>query len=410
MPARTPAEPMPLGTAVTATAAPPAIGINITDQPPELPPVEQPQPQRAARVRRPAAGQAGTVVATSQTAIASALQITAEERAGLRVLDEIEQNCTLQAISTLSSQAERSIMIAKAIRKAETALEPFRETIEAMKGTSLGFKLDKPEQYDWPITRRICAEAMLRGARLTGNEFNGIAKNCYLTQAYFVRRCREWPGVTITQDMYGVPRLMGTTTVVDYTIRYTVDNGPEQVYERVGNQAIPIRVNDGMGADAIIGKAKRKAYAGMMEQLINRSQQSWSPGPDGEVEPPERQRTLGAVADYSSNPAENELNAIGNQILSATPEQLPGLGRTLVETCNARTALWTPEQRTAFWLIFETWHARRLETATTLDIVRAANMSSEGVQRYQQAPPDMLTRMAERTQLATDRLRPARPQ
>jgi len=317
--------------------------------------------------------------------------LTADESAALRVLDEVEQNCTLQVISTLSSQAERSIMLAKAIIKAESALEPFRPTIESLKNTPLGFLLDKPEQYDWPILRRICAEAMLRGSRITGNEFNGIAKKCYLTQAYFVRRCREWPGVNISQEIFGIPRTLNGQTVVDYKIVYNRD-GVEEFYSREGNQAIAVRVNDGMGADAIIGKAKRKAYAGLLEQLIMRSGETWSPGTDGEIndatETPRGTDTTTASA-TTSNPANDLMTVIAqfrDRISACTPAELPVVGRNMCDATQVQNGLWTSVIKSAFYNVFAMWFRRRLETISDITSLNAAIMTRDACMRHQNCP------------------------
>jgi hypothetical protein len=316
--------------------------------------------------------------------------LTNEESAALRVLDEVEQNCTLQAISTLSSQAERSIMLAKAIIKAESALEPFRPTIESLKNTPLGFLLDKPEQYDWPILRRICAEAMLRGSRITGNEFNGIAKKCYLTQAYFVRKCREWPGVSISQEIFGIPRTLNGQTVVDYKIVLTRD-GVEEVYSREGNQAIAVRVNDGMGADAIIGKAKRKAYAGLLEQLIMRSGETWSPGTDGEVNDATEPRTIEAASTTATNSGPEysllaTINQFRERIGSCPASELPQVGRNMCDATQVQNGMWTSMIKTAFYNTFAMWLRRRLENVNDLTSLNAVIMTRDACLRHQNCP------------------------
>lgn len=335
-------------------------------------------------------------------AIPSALALTDTERHGLAALDVVEQHCTLQAISTLASQAERSIVLAKAIKMAEDALEPFKETISALKCTPLGFMLDKPENYDWPILRRVIAEGMLRGARITGNEINGISKRCYLTQAYFVRKVRDWPGLTITNEMFSIPRTVNGQTVVDYRIDYEIFNGDgnptttHACYERQGNNAIPIRVNDGMGADAILGKAKRKAYAGLLEQLLQRAGQNWSPGTDGEIDD---ERTTGvqqqprqvqpAGQGMSRFPIGEWINRIENSRTTSqasTAANLAQVGRDLVNETGLANGLWTPQDISDFCEILTRWLRERLVVCTDANGVRSVQATLESINRIRPLP------------------------
>lgn len=331
------------------------------------------------------------------TNISTALALSEQERTGLAVLDDVQRNCTLQAISSLSSQAERSIVLAKAITAAEQALEPFRTLIESLRCTPLGFMLDKPEQYEWPIMRRVIAEGMLRGARFTGNEINGISKRCYLTQAYYVRRCREWPGVSITLEMFGVPRQANGQTVVDCRIDYDHERPNAQgqpirhqeTYDRTATNAIPIKVNDGMGPDAILGKAKRKAYAGLMEQLINRSGESWSPGTDGEVEDVTGQpRQTQAIVSDSAQPQTTFTSQTGinypqwhEAIMAAqSGQELADVGRRLTQACDLRNGLWTPTDTQNFGSLVSLWLGRRLMTCNgEANAIRAVRSTIEAI-------------------------------
>lgn len=329
----------------------------------------------------------------------SPLALTTAERHGLQALDLVEQHCTLQAISTLGSKAEQSIMLAKAIQMAESALDPFQGVINGLKCTPLGFMLDKPETYDWPVLRRVIAEGMLRGARITGNEINGISKRCYLTQNYFVRKVREWPGLTITSEMFSIPRLVGAQTVVDYRIDYTIV-GSETVqghYSREGNNAIPVRVNDGMGADAIVGKAKRKAYAGLLEQLLQRSGQTWSPGSDGEIDD---DRTTGVNSQpprqvQQVNPPQSRfdvqlwrgrVDACQTSSPVSTAANLSQVGREIVSSLGLSNGMWSEADTADFQEIFRHWIQARLLTCTDANALRAVTATFEAITRQRPLP------------------------
>lgn len=146
----------------------------------------------------------------------------------------------------------------------------------ALANTELGFLTDRPpgakdkegkpiSYAEWQI-RDACIDAMLRGASIIGNEFNVIAGRCYLTRQFFERALREWPGLTELQICEGVPsnavnaqgalvpmratwKLHGTQHSIE------CEHGPD------GDYRIPVRINAGMGMDAILGKARRKLLA-----------------------------------------------------------------------------------------------------------------------------------------------------
>lgn len=331
-------------------------------------------PRRMATSNVPAPANSTPVQATS-----ALLALTPQERTGLAALDEVQQHCTLQAISSLSSEAEKSIVLAKAITAVQTALDPFKGQIESLKNNPLGFLLDKPEDYDWTITRRIVAEAVMRGARITGNEFNGIAKRCYLTQAYFLRQVKSWPGLKVVLERFGVPRQLNGQTVVDYRIEYQID-GQADHYTREGPEAIPVRVNNGMGPDAIIGKAKRKAYAGLLEQLINRSGSTWSPGTDGDVGDAEGDgRPVRQVTAAPAGPRIDVESWNGRITAADGAAVMTVLGRELMEAADVRNGMWSEQDRAAFATVFTNWLVHRLALCTTTGEVQAVQATLEAV-------------------------------
>jgi len=347
--------------------------------------------------RTAATPQSNELAPSRSTAVAAnipALALTDAERSGLAVLDTIHREVNLQAFSSLASEAERSIVLAKAVKYVEEALTPFKEHIESLKGKPLGFKLDKIEDYDWPLTRRIVAEALLKGARITGNEFNGIAKQCYLTKEYFVRKVKSWPGLVVSEEMFGVPRQLNGQTVVDYKIICSITNEATPPvtttveYSREGPQAIPVRVNNGMGPDAILGKAKRKAYAGLLEKLINLSGQEWSPGNDGDTSDagdgdarPARQIPGTATPARRINVIEwnARITAAFNLPQPEQLQSLTGLGRELVDAAGVRDGMWTQQDAQDFEEVFTVWVTNRLMASTTPAHVQSVQVTLESI-------------------------------
>ena len=90
---------------------------------------------------------------------------------------------------------DRTIAMAsglQAIREAVT--DGAMAAIMSLTNTDIGFKTDK--DYSTDVVRDSAIRALMHGAYLHGNEFNIIAGQCYLTQAFFLRKLREYPGVT----------------------------------------------------------------------------------------------------------------------------------------------------------------------------------------------------------------------
>jgi hypothetical protein len=171
-----------------------------------------------------------------------------------------------------------------ALREAIT--EPMLEKIMELQGSRLGFRTDKDNEATWKdrsgtpqtgypplVVKEVTIEALLRGANMTGNEVNIIAKTCYLTKEFFQRAVRQLPGVTDVAVELAVP-VKGATegqALVSGWVRYKLD-GKEQVFARTRETddrdlRISVRVNSGMGADAVLGKAERKLLAALYAKL-----------------------------------------------------------------------------------------------------------------------------------------------
>lgn len=202
------------------------------------------------------------------------------------VIIEIEQACQDCSLATLQklSPIRRTLALAngmQTIRKHLTG--PLMADIMALANTPLGFLTDrKPGQKDKegkeikPYTestiRDAVIEAMLRGASIIGNEFNVIAGSCYLTKQYFERMLREWPGLTELRVTEGVPTtsMSAGGALVPMLATWKLNGQADQLvcdHTSDGDYRIAVRVNSGMGTDAILGKAKRKAFARIFARI-----------------------------------------------------------------------------------------------------------------------------------------------
>jgi len=185
---------------------------------------------------------------------------------------------------------ERGLLVGQAMTELRKMITPpMLECIKAGEGQPLGFKTDlwhKGERYSDDVIRDVFIEATLRQAFLVNNEVNIIAGGCYLAKNYFERRVREWPGLSDLEVAFSVPEVTGQQALVSARARYHLNGSPhdfrrEHVTVEGGkpfDNRIPIRVNSGMGSDAILGKARRKFYAALLERLTG------EPMPEGDVD------------------------------------------------------------------------------------------------------------------------------
>ncbi len=145
--------------------------------------------------------------------------------------------------------------------------------------TPLGFLTDrgtKPERERYQVheVRDAIIEASLRGFRVAGNEFNIISSRFYAAKNGLHRKVVTYPGVTDFKEFLGVPKLSGDRgAIVSAKATWLKDNIKCEL-----SREFAIRVNSGMGADAILGKCQRKLYAAVLNRL------SGIVTPEGEID------------------------------------------------------------------------------------------------------------------------------
>lgn len=176
-------------------------------------------------------------------------------------LDNLAKSCQLANLP--DNPFENAIVVANAMVEIRQSLSPeLMAPIMALQNTKIGFKCDK--NYDAETVKTALIEATLRGVRPVGNEFNIIAGQCYITKEGFGRLLREIPGLKFSITPH-VPKMKSdreaeSTVTIEW--RY---NGEQETRE----MTFAIRVNSGMGADAINGKATRKARAWLYNYLTD---------------------------------------------------------------------------------------------------------------------------------------------
>lgn len=184
------------------------------------------------------------------------------------------------AAQGLAGRMERTIAVASAVAEISNLLTPSVLTpVMALQGRGIGFKTDKDTSGGYPIevVRDCLIEAAMSGVFPCNNEFNIIAGRAYVTKEGMRRKLSQVKGLsyTLTPD---VPRASqdGRGAVCKMLIEWS--------YQGKDNKKeidIPCRMSTGMGADAIVGKATRKALAWLYQTITG---QSVPDGEAGEIE------------------------------------------------------------------------------------------------------------------------------
>ena len=171
-----------------------------------------------------------------------------------------ELNTTVMSVinSEAVSGFEKAYTVATAIGKLNEALTPeYMKPILALQGNRLGFKTDKDKDggYDAVTVKRCLIEAVLMGLQPYGNEFNIIAGNAYATKEGLGSVLKNFKGLSY-EIIPGVPNMKASdgNAEVIMGIKWMLNEAKQEREIK-----FVIKVNAYMGADAVIGKATRKA-------------------------------------------------------------------------------------------------------------------------------------------------------
>lgn len=162
-----------------------------------------------------------------------------------------------------------TLKLASAIGVLRERLTPeVMKPIMALQGSALGFRTDKDKDggYKEDVVKEVLIEATMKGFRLVGNETNIIGGRFYAARDGFERIFRDLGKAKILTDLRlspGVPKTTSDGAIVLYSASWTFKN----LKDEIKDMQIPIRVNTGQSADAILGKAKRKILAAIYSRI-----------------------------------------------------------------------------------------------------------------------------------------------
>ncbi len=176
----------------------------------------------------------------------------------------------------------QTVTLATGMQKLRQVLtdEIVKTVFMPLQGTALGFVTDRDRDggYPAPVVRDCMVEAMIFGLRPIGNEINIIAGRMYAAKNGLVRLVNEFPGIAnvivtpgapVTNDEKGESRIsVRASWTLNGERMQMIRDATKREDGSMCDERFVIRVNKGMGADAIIGKATRKAYKAIYDILV----------------------------------------------------------------------------------------------------------------------------------------------
>jgi hypothetical protein len=132
-----------------------------------------------------------------------------------------------------------------------------------LENSKLGFKTDKKQGYPIDVVRSCLIEAHLNGVKITGNEFNIIAEQMYITKEGFTGKMQRDRRFSEVRLNIGVPRTdqANKRSIVACSATWKYNGTDDEI-----QCEIPVIWNSYLSDDAVIGKAERKLRARIWNQ------------------------------------------------------------------------------------------------------------------------------------------------
>jgi len=198
--------------------------------------------------------------------------ITREKR--MEMIDAVVEQSNMAVLEQMPSFT-RGLALGKAMKQLRELVDDnVMADVLQLAGSPLGFRTDKDEKGGYPkeVVKDAVIHCLLRGGSVVGNEMNIIAGKAYLTKEYYVRKCREL--VHDLRVIEHVPQMSSGGALVGMEATWVFEGRADSircVKTAEGDSRIAVRVNSGMGVDAILGKAYRKLYARIYRRVTGSS-------------------------------------------------------------------------------------------------------------------------------------------
>jgi len=211
---------------------------------------------------------------------------------------------------------ERANLVAQAFADLKEKLDhKYMAPIMALQNNRLGFKVDKP--YDEETVKNCLIEAVLSGVQPTGNQFNIISGNTYITKEGFKYLLDNYAGLT-WEITPGLPRISAdkTSAAVVMKATWSIGDGAQQTRE----WDIAVKFGSYGTADAAIGKAERKARKRLYELITGIEMADGEVGDLQGVEPSEITMWRELLADKKTVEELDAMEEANKEQIAANPK------------------------------------------------------------------------------------------
>ena len=218
----------------------------------------------------------------TETAVARKTAYIGADSSAIVALDKAAAEANLVAAET--SPFRRMVRTANAMAYIKEALtDDVMKPIMALQGSPLGFRTDRDNgdkpPYGIAVVKDCLIEATLRGLQPCGNQWNIIGGRMYITKEGFGSLLSAIPGLSYMITP-GIPQNTSQGAIAPVHLEWSLKG---ERHEKDIN--LPIRVNAGQGADAINGKAMRKARAWLYAQITGMELGDGEAGSDEPLRP-----------------------------------------------------------------------------------------------------------------------------
>lgn len=248
------------------------------------------------------------------------ITLSSQETQLAETLDKLTESGL--ACSNMTNNFTKTFTVARCISQLKAALtKEVMTPVMELQGTPLGFRTDRDKQggYNIDTVKEVLIEAAMAGLMPCGNQFNIIGGRMYPTKEGFTYLLSQIADLSYTINQ-GVPVNKPGGAIVRTEILWRVDpSGVATPNKKI--LEIPVRVNNGMGVDAILGKADRKAKCWLYNHVTGKTLN------DGEVESDGMRPTSSRVvnenpfaAQTPQEPQEAAYNPQGDNLPGLEPE------------------------------------------------------------------------------------------
>lgn len=245
------------------------------------------------------------------------IELTASETQIATTLDKLTEYGL--ACSNMANNFTKTFTVARCISQLKQALSPaVMQPIMELQGTPLGFRTDRDKNggYDINTVKEALIEATMAGLMPCGNQFNIIGGRMYPTKEGFTYLLGQVDNLSYTINQ-GVPVMKNGGAIVHTEILWSRDvSGMSKPCRKVLD--IPVRVNNGMGTDAILGKADRKAKCWLYNNVTGNTLNDGEVDADGgnmrNVTPTHKTETNPFAAQTMQEPQQGGYNEQGDNL------------------------------------------------------------------------------------------------